>query len=85
MHSVNYKTDDNIEFLINKVLDVKPLVPYLSAYANSLNNNSIQISKLNIAFVYLVGLGISREYQLILSLGSYQDWIGQYFCSRLHP
>ena len=32
-------TDDNIEFLINKLLDVKTLVPYLSEYANSLTNN----------------------------------------------
>ena len=28
--SVNYITCNIIEFLINKVLDVKPLVPYLS-------------------------------------------------------
>ena len=28
--------------LINKVLDVKPLVPYLSEYANSLTNNAVK-------------------------------------------
>ena len=40
MHSVNYKTDNNIEFLINKVLDVKTLVPFIiKEYANSLTNS----------------------------------------------
>ena len=39
MHSVNYKTDNNIEFLINKILEVKPLVPFIiKEYANSLTN-----------------------------------------------
>ena len=40
MHSVTILTDNNIEFLINKVLDVKPLVPFIyQEYANSLTNS----------------------------------------------
>ena len=39
MHSVNYINCNIIENLINKVLDVKPLVPFIiTEYANSLTN-----------------------------------------------
>ena len=40
MHSVNYISCNIIENRINKVLDVKPLVPFIfTEYANSLTNN----------------------------------------------
>ena len=35
------QSDNNIEFLLNKVLDIKTLIPYFSEYANSLTNNWI--------------------------------------------
>ena len=41
MHSVNYINCNIIENLINKVLDVNPLVPFIiTEYANSLTNTS---------------------------------------------
>ena len=41
MHSVNYISCNIIENLINKVLDVKPLLPFIiTEYANRVTNST---------------------------------------------